>query len=194
MLDLLHASKSRPVAVELLNGLPGERWALARRVSDALGHRRRLRGEGRDGRLAGAHAARRIEVRAGARSDRSARRRERCGPRSRRLQLRPESRLIGKASVLAEPSSREAAREARTAGFVHATRYSNGVDLAARCPGDSTAAGDGAIVIRRCPAELEEDRYPSGASRRGDRELMRHVKQTLDPENVFNPGRLFGDL
>lgn len=25
-------------------------------------------------------------------------------------------------------------------------------------------------------------------------ELMRHVKRTLDPDNVFNPGRLFGDL
>ena len=28
----------------------------------------------------------------------------------------------------------------------------------------------------------------------GDRELMRDVKTTLDPKNVFNPGRLFGDL
>ena len=28
---------------------------------------------------------------------------------------------------------------------------------------------------------------------RGDRELMRHVKATLDPKNVFNPGRLFVD-
>ena len=25
-------------------------------------------------------------------------------------------------------------------------------------------------------------------------ELMRHVKKTLDPDNVFNPGRLFGDV
>lgn len=25
-------------------------------------------------------------------------------------------------------------------------------------------------------------------------ELMRHIKRTLDPDNVFNPGRLFGDV
>ena len=29
---------------------------------------------------------------------------------------------------------------------------------------------------------------------RGDFTLMRELKRTLDPNNVFNPGRLFGDI
>ena len=28
----------------------------------------------------------------------------------------------------------------------------------------------------------------------GDRELMRAIKRTLDPDGVFNPGRLYADL
>jgi glycolate oxidase FAD binding subunit len=51
----------------------------------------------------------------------------------------------------------------------------------------------GNIVIRRCPIAWKKD-LPVWGRPTNDRQLMRRVKQTLDPRNVFNPGRLFGDL
>jgi glycolate oxidase FAD binding subunit len=48
-------------------------------------------------------------------------------------------------------------------------------------------------TIRRCPAE-EKKSLPVWGKPSVDWELMRHVKKTLDPDNVFNPGRLFADV
>ena len=53
-------------------------------------------------------------------------------------------------------------------------------------------AGTHHYVMRRCPTEWKKKLRVWG--RPVDRELMRTVKKTLDPDNVFNPGRLFGDL
>ena len=49
------------------------------------------------------------------------------------------------------------------------------------------------VAIRRCPPAWKKT-LPVWGRPGSDRELMRHVKRTLDPMNVFNPGRLFGDL
>ena len=51
----------------------------------------------------------------------------------------------------------------------------------------------GNIAIRRCPTAWKKS-LPIWGKPGSDRELMRHVKRTLDPMNVFNPGRLFGDV
>jgi FAD/FMN-containing dehydrogenase len=48
-------------------------------------------------------------------------------------------------------------------------------------------------VVRRCPPEWKRTLRVWGRPV-GDRELMRAVKTRLDQKNVFNPGRLFGDL
>jgi len=56
-------------------------------------------------------------------------------------------------------------------------------DRAAECGGNFT--------IRRCPAAWKAA-LPVWGRPGPDRDLMRHVKNTLDPKNVFNPGRLFG--
>jgi glycolate oxidase FAD binding subunit len=53
------------------------------------------------------------------------------------------------------------------------------------------AGGD--YSIRRCPVELKKSKSVWG-KHPADWDLMRHIKKTLDPDNVFNPGRLFGDL
>jgi glycolate oxidase FAD binding subunit len=107
------------------------------------------------------------------------------------LQTRPESRYIGKASVL--PS--------KLAGFVR--------ELAAGVPGalihahalngivwfhtvEEFGAG-GNYAIRRCPVELKKSKSVWG-KHTADWDLMRHIKKTLDPDNVFNSGRLFGDV
>lgn len=52
-------------------------------------------------------------------------------------------------------------------------------------PGDAltTLAGDGSVVARRGP--------PLASRPTPDAELMRQVKRALDPRDVFNPGRLF---
>lgn len=57
--------------------------------------------------------------------------------------------------------------------------------LAADCGGN--------LTVPQCPTEWKKT-VPVWGRDTGDRELMRHVKRTLDPNNVFNPGRLFGDL
>jgi glycolate oxidase FAD binding subunit len=49
------------------------------------------------------------------------------------------------------------------------------------------AAGSHHYVMRRCPAEYKKTLRVWG--RPIDRELMSAVKETLDPDNVFNPGR-----
>jgi glycolate oxidase FAD binding subunit len=55
------------------------------------------------------------------------------------------------------------------------------------------ADAGGNLTIRRCPPAWKKT-LPVWGRASGDRELMRRIKMTLDPKNVFNPGRLFGDL
>jgi glycolate oxidase FAD binding subunit len=50
------------------------------------------------------------------------------------------------------------------------------------------AAAHGNIVLPRCPLEWKKQ-LPVWGRERGDRWLMRDVKQQLDPRNLFNPGR-----
>jgi glycolate oxidase FAD binding subunit len=101
------------------------------------------------------------------------------------LQLRRESRFIGKRSVL---SSKLATEMPNPQSFLLHAHALNGV----LWMHGEDALPDGA-VIRRCPVERKKGLPVWGAVSPGW-ELMRHVKQTLDPDNVFNPGRLFGNL
>lgn len=48
---------------------------------------------------------------------------------------------------------------------------------------------NGNVVVRRCPPGWKKV-LPVWGKDRGDRDLMRAVKRTLDPDDVFNPGRL----
>lgn len=50
-------------------------------------------------------------------------------------------------------------------------------------------SANGNVTVRRCPPEWKKV-LPVWGKDRGDRELMRAVKRTLDPNDVFNPGRL----
>jgi glycolate oxidase FAD binding subunit len=49
--------------------------------------------------------------------------------------------------------------------------------------------GNGNVTVRRCPPEWKGV-LPVWGRDTGDRELMRQVKRTLDPREVFNPGRI----
>jgi glycolate oxidase FAD binding subunit len=48
---------------------------------------------------------------------------------------------------------------------------------------------NGNVTVRRCPPAWKAV-LPVWGKDRGDRDLMRAVKRTLDPDDVFNPGRL----
>ncbi len=50
-------------------------------------------------------------------------------------------------------------------------------------------SANGNVTVRRCPPGWKKV-LPVWGKDRGDRELMRTVKRTLDPDDVFNPGRL----
>ncbi|MBN9121737.1 MAG: FAD-binding oxidoreductase, partial [Planctomycetes bacterium] len=100
------------------------------------------------------------------------------------LQLRPESRFIGKRSVL--PSRLAGAVQDLPAPLVHAHALSGVIWQ------HGEAAPDGS-ALRRCPTE-QKTSLPVWGQPPAGWELMRHVKKTLDPDNVFNPGRLFGDV
>ncbi len=100
------------------------------------------------------------------------------------LQLRPASRFIGKRSVLPSAVAAEL-QQARQPLLTHAHALTGVIWLH-----DDDSLPDGAAV-RRCPAERKAGLPVWGAPPAGW-ELMRHIKKTLDPDDVFNPGRLFG--
>lgn len=193
-LDLLHASKSRPVAVEVLNaaawraagvGPPG---AAEWQVVAAFEEKRATVEWQVATLLAELRAANVTEVRG-----------ESAGAilaAITELQTRPESRFIWKANVL---SGKVAAMLTdplfARQELIHAEALNGIVWLHSTVDSwpESTQGYGGDIVTRRAPPEWKKPHRvgpPSG----GAWELMKHLKRTLDPDGVFNPGRLFGDV
>ncbi len=118
------------------------------------------------------------------------------------LQDRPESRLSFKAGVLPSKLAAFVGEASATHPdlLIHA-HAGNGVafghlggELSVERASAILAAlgGSGHLTVRHCAPEWKKV-LPVWGNARGDREVMRTVKQTLDPKNVFNPGRLFGD-
>jgi len=202
VLDLLHASQSRPAAVELLNAEAWRAAGLGSSISDpwvvAVGFEEKaetvkwqlatLRGE-----LSVAPIRENADHSGAAAIWRAV----------ARLQLRPESRYIWKASVLPSKLA-EVARSVpvHLPGPVHVSALNGIIWFHA---GEGFGVGDHNrltwmeqrlavtgihhYVIRRCPTDYKKTLRVWG--RPVDRDLMRTVKQTLDPDDVFNPGRLF---
>jgi glycolate oxidase FAD binding subunit len=213
-LDRLHGSASRPTALELLNGPAAKAVAASAGVS--------LPGsdpwvivagfEEKAATVAWQVQALRDELKAAPIRDLTEFRGPACDPVWAALvglQDRPEARLTFKAAVLPSRVGRFAVEAAAQHPdlIIHA-HAGNGVVyghvesaeltaerasalLAALGPG--TAEGGGSLTVRRCLVDWKKV-LPVWGLPRGDRALMRAVKTTLDPKNVFNPGRLFGDL
>jgi glycolate oxidase FAD binding subunit len=53
----------------------------------------------------------------------------------------------------------------------------------------AAVAGQGNVVVTRCPAECKRD-LPIWGVPRSDAWLMRAVREKLDPHQIFNPGRM----
>lgn len=124
------------------------------------------------------------------------------------LQIRPESRLIYKVSTLPSRVASYFGRSSAGGPDLMFAEALNGVVWFAGS-GDPTEEAtarirdlidyssgptDGrTVTCRRCPPEWKKS-LPVWGTPPAGWELMRHVKKTLDPDNVFNPGRLFGDI
>ncbi|WP_439623693.1 FAD-binding oxidoreductase [Gemmata sp.] len=183
VLDLLHDSKSRPVAVEVLNAAAwraagvapavAAEWVVAvgfeEKAATVAWQRETVLAE-----LKTAAVAQVAEV-----ADAAG-----LWAAITELQLRNDSLHIRKATVL--PSKTAEALVKLPEGLVHA----HGLTGVLWYHGDAAVAGS---AIRRSPP-LTKKAAPVWGTPTPDWELMRHVKKTLDPDNVFNPGRLFGDL
>jgi glycolate oxidase FAD binding subunit len=108
------------------------------------------------------------------------------------LQTRPESRFIWKASLLPSKVAGFVEKIALEPGILMASEALNGIawvhaDRSIRLP-----EGDINWTIRRVPSDGKAG-LPVWGRQTDIWALMRHVKRTLDPNNVFNPGRLFAD-
>jgi glycolate oxidase FAD binding subunit len=204
VLDLIHASKSRPVAVELLNAAAWRAAGVSPPIDSpwllAVGF------EEKAATVPWQLSTLRDELKSAPIRDLA----EVPHPAAlwsaiTALQLRPESRYLWKAGVLPSKLAETALTISAQAPYlVHASAL-NGI-LWLHAPdafGTSdhnklpwmeqrlAAAGPHHYSMRRCPTEhkrmLRVWGRPSGTL-----DLMRTVKQKLDPDNVFNSGRLFG--
>ncbi|MBP3954347.1 FAD-binding oxidoreductase [Gemmata sp. G18] len=184
VLDRLAASKTRPVAVELLNSAA---WREARVTVPTTAQWRIVVGfEEKTAAVRWQVAMLIDELKAVAVGDAIELPDMSIFDTLTALQLRAESRFIGKLSVL--PSNlADAVVKLPSESLVHAHALSGvaWVHGAETLPEGTT--------VRRCPTERKKS-LPDGGQEPSSWELMRHVKRTLDPDNVFNPGRLFGDV
>ena len=183
VLDLVHNSKSRPVAVELLNA---EAWRAASvNPSVASDWVLAVGFEEKAATVAWQQATLLDELKTVAvRGVTEVANATGLWAAITGLQLRLESRYIRKLSVLPSKVAEEVAK--LPAGLVHA----HGLSGVIWVHGESSVEG---ALIRRCPAETKKS-LPVWGKPTPDWELMRHIKKTLDPDNVFNPGRLFGNV
>jgi glycolate oxidase FAD binding subunit len=200
VLDLLAASKTRPVAVELLNRAAWRAANLAPAFTAdwilAVGF------EEKAAAVRWQIATLLDELKTAPVRDVTELRGTSVCDAITALQLRPESRSIGKESVL--PSKLAwYVQEVATClpnTLIHAHAL-NGVIWSHPQPGRSDPAPPDTVqrlsalngIARRLSGPFREYVSVWGTPPAGW-ELMRHVKKTLDPDNVFNPGRLFGDI
>lgn len=209
-LDRLHTSASRPVAVELLNGIAAKMVAAAAGVKlPEFDDWVILAGfEQKETTVAWQVATLKDELKTAPVRDLTEFRGPACDPLWAALVgLQSGSRFSFKANALPSRVATVAAEAAAVGGVVHALALSGivfGHATAEDFPSEKAAgmlarlvpaasAGNGNVTVTECPPGWKKT-LPVWGTVRADRDVMRTVKTTLDPNNIFNPGRLFGDL
>jgi glycolate oxidase FAD binding subunit len=207
LLDRIHASRTRPICLDLLNAqaakavgaraglkLPEQPWVLVAGFEDSEASVnwqlqqliKELTGAGIAGALARAGAA--------------------TEPLWQALEdfLAPaEARLTMKANLLPGRTAAWCLRaDALRSGLLLHAQAGSGI-IRAHAVSDLTEAGavamlkeltqealagGGNVVLPRCPTQWKRE-LPVWGAPRNDLALMRQVKQQLDPHGLFNPGR-----
>jgi glycolate oxidase FAD binding subunit len=190
-LDRLHAGDSRPVAIEVSSG--GDLWQFACgfeeksatvewQVSTLLKE------------LAGG-PARSVQTHRGDEATKLLRDLTAAQhPRDEFATLKVNTTPSNTAALLAAAGDVPRAAVHASAGcgivFVHLP-VELGVERVSAAVAEWTklTTANGNVLVRHCPLAWKKV-LPVWGKDRGDRELMRTVKRTLDPDDVFNPGRL----
>ncbi|QEL13639.1 FAD-binding oxidoreductase [Limnoglobus roseus] len=178
VLDLLHKSNSRPAAIELLNAAAWQAAGFTLMAAKAewvvaVGfEEKRVTVDWQRSTLLAE-----LKPVVSSAFELSGPDAERIWPAVTDLQVRPESAFIGKAAVLPSRTAAVAASANRGGVLVHGQPL-NGILWQ---HGDTPPEGD-----------FQTRRGATRTAKTGpDWELMKHVKKTLDPDDVFNPGRLW---
>lgn len=203
-LDRLHASHSRPVAVELLNR---EAAAVFKRLSGSdpwvilCGFEEKavtvdwqvkeLKAE-----LASAPVRDLVEIRDAAAWEQLAQFQEVVDDGVSLKANVPPSAVAGfaAAAVVAHPSAVVHAHAGNGIVFVHLPEADGTLERAATVVSQLaklTTAGNANLIVSACPPAWKSS-LPVWGRDPGDRALMATVKRTLDPTDAFNPGRLWG--
>lgn len=184
VLNLLHASRSRPVIVELLNSEACQAGDLPFPTSEhewtlAVGF------EEKETTVRWQVMTLLNELRTAPVRD-VAELNEASGywTRITQLQTHPASSFIGKANLL--PSQLAQALRNKPPVIIHAHALNGIIWQHGPKPVEE-------LIIRRCPVEAKRT-VPIWGKPTSAWNLMRHIKKTLDPGDVFNPGRLFNSL
>lgn len=104
------------------------------------------------------------------------------------LPCRAESTFVRKASVRPSQVAEVLANAEGTVDLIHAHALSGIIWL--HSAAESTLAIPGTVVTRTAPAEWKTPERVWGKPA-SDWALKAHIKQTLDPGKVFNPGRIW---
>ena len=176
LLELLHASKSRPVAIELLNppsaeaiGLSNAQWqcviGFEEKATTVKWQRTTLLDE-----LKAANISVIAEETA------------KIWPTIAGLQIHPASRYIGKANVLPSRVAAEIAKLPHADSCIIHAQPLNGILWL-----HSTETPDwpATVAVRRA------SNVWGNATQDPAWKLMEHIKRTIDPNDLFSPGRLF---
>jgi glycolate oxidase FAD binding subunit len=210
LLDRLHASNTRPVCVDLLNGpavraldargrLPGSPWVVVigyEENAEAVAWQvRRLVGELGPGHTRG------LDVWAGRTGnwlwDALVEFRARpAGPLTFKANLLPRATadFCRRAAALPEPVLLQAhAGSGIVLGHVDGTLTLERAQAMLNTMLTWAEAARGNVILLRCPPAWKAA-LPVWGAPRGDLWLMRRVKEQLDPRRLFNPGRFIDAL
>lgn len=207
LLDQLHRTRTRPVCLDLLNraavrelrlDLPEAPWVIVVRFednSDAISWQtRQLIQELARGDIRG------LEARAGEAGQSLGRGLVEHPASGRRLTFKANllphavADFCRQASTMPEPM-RLHAHAGSGIVYGHLDSDLTLPDVAAMLKEltDTAVRAEGNLVVPRCPSEWKRE-LPVWGRERGDLWLMRQVKDNLDPQHLFNPGRFLAGI